>query len=298
MSAHTKLFELVKNNAVRRLVLANGVDNSSLEAVSKAVNLGLVSVCITGDETKIADGCSTHGLLPGDYAVYHADNAELAVLKAVELVHSGKADLIMKGLVNTDTFMRAILDKHNGLLPKGALLSHVSMIVNPQYHKPLFVSDVAIIPLPTLEQKAIMLSYLIKVAQSFGIERPKVAFIAASEKVIEKMTACTDAALLKEMWVNGDFPSSVCEGPMAFDLAVDKEAAAIKNYTSPVAGEADCLLFPNIETGNVFYKLNTRWCKAEAAAIVMGTEVPVVLSSRGDTMQTKLNSIAFAAITA
>jgi phosphate butyryltransferase len=202
----------------------------------------------------------------------------------------------MKGLVSTDVFMKAILNKEQGLLPEGALLTHVAMLNNNIYHKPLFVSDVAILPLPSLEQKKQMTHYLIEVAHKAGVAKPKVAFLAATEKVIAKMPACADAAELKKLWEAGAFNGSICDGPMALDLAVDKHAAEVKQFLSPVAGDADCLLFPNIESGNVFYKANTKFCNAIAAAIVMGTKVPTVLSSRGDSTDTKFYSIALAAL--
>ncbi|HPR32861.1 MAG TPA: phosphate acyltransferase, partial [Prolixibacteraceae bacterium] len=136
---------------------------------------------------------------------------------------------------------------------------------------------------------------LIAVAHRLGVSEPRVAFLAATEKVIPKMPATVEARELKRMWEKGVFPQSVCDGPLALDLAIDAESAAVKEFDSPVAGQADCLLFPNIESGNVFYKTNTKLCGAQTAAIVMGTSIPAVLSSRGDTMDTKLNSIALAA---
>ncbi|MCF8361205.1 MAG: phosphate butyryltransferase [Prolixibacteraceae bacterium] len=290
------LFEKLKNVPPRRLVVANGIDLHTLEAVRRAVDEKIVSVIITGEKNKVVDNCRKAGIAEDLYEIIDCDTEEAAVQKAVELARAGKADLIMKGLVSTDVFMKAVLNKEKGLLPKGALLSHVAMLNNKVYHKPLFVSDVAILPLPSLGQKKQMTHYLIEVAQKAGVTKPKVAFLAATEKVISKMPACADADALKKMWEEGAFNSSICEGPMALDLAVDKHAAEVKQFSSPVAGDADCLLFPNIESGNVFYKVNTKFCNASAAAIVMGTKVPTVLSSRGDSTDTKFYSIALAAL--
>ena len=292
----SNLFELVKKQPKRKLVVANGVDEHTLEAVAIAVNKGIVDVLITGNTKQVRENCHLLGLSTGQYTIFDCQTDEEAILTAVRLARLGEADLIMKGFVNTDLFMRAVLNKETGLLPKGALLTHLTMMNSPAYHKPLFFSDVAIIPQPDFEQKKQITKYLVAAAHRFGIKKPKVAFLAATEKVIEKMQACVDAHELKKAWENGAFPDSYCDGPMAFDLAIDKEAVKIKNYQSLVAGDADCLLFPNIESGNVFYKTNTRWCNAEVAAIVAGTTVPTVLSSRGDTTQTKLNSIALAAL--
>lgn len=295
-SSFNDLFELVKKQPKRRLVVANGVDQHSLEALAHAIHEGIVSVTLTGDEAIIKQNCKKKGLMPDNYTIVNCVSEDEAVLKAVEIVRSGKADLIMKGLVTTDKYMRAILDKEKGLLPKDALLTHVSMIIIPSYHKPLFISDVAIIPIPSLDQKRQIVHYLIDIAHRFGVAKPKVAFLAATEKISKKMSACTDAQALKAMWEKGEFPDSVCDGPMALDLAIDKKSALVKDYNSPVAGDADCILFPNIESGNVFYKTLSRFCNPELAAIVVGTSVPAVLSSRGDSMQTKLNSIALAAL--
>jgi phosphotransacetylase len=290
------LFEAVKHVEKRRLVVANGIDSHSLEAVAMAVKMGIVSVTITGDSALIKESCNALSLSEDLYQIVPSQTETEAVTAAVALARSGAANLIMKGMISTDLFMKAILNKEQGLLEKGSLLTHLTMMINPNYHKPLLVSDVAIIPLPVLEQKVQICRYLIETAHRLGINRPKVAFIAATEKVIEKMPATTDAFALKQMWEQGLFAESACDGPMALDVAIDREAALIKNIVSEVAGDADCLLFPNIEAGNVFYKVNTKLCQSKTAAIVVGTKVPTVLSSRGDDTETKLNSIALAAL--
>jgi len=291
-----KLFELVKKQPKRKLVVANGIDSHTLEAVAQAMHEGIVSVVLTGDEATIKNNIKQKGYQSETFEIINCDNEQEAVQKAVEMVHNGQADVIMKGLVSTDNYMRAILDKDNGLLVEGNLLTHLAMIKIPNYHKPLFVSDVAILPMPTLEQKKQIVNYLTASARSFGVVLPKIAFLAATEKVSPKMLACTDAAELKKMWQQGEFENTICDGPMALDLALDKKSAEIKKFESPVAGDADCLLFPNIEAGNVFYKTVAKFCDPEIAAIVVGTSVPAILSSRGDSMQTKLNSIALAAL--
>lgn len=295
-TSFNKLFELVKKQTQRCLVVANGVDAHSLEAVAHAIHDGFVKVVLTGDEKEIKRNSKLKGYLTDTYQIVHCSNEDEAVTTAVQLVRNGQADIIMKGLVSTDKYMHAILDKENGLLTEGQLLCHLAMIKIPNYHKPIFVSDVAIIPQPTLEQKKQIVKYLAKTAQNFGIAEPKIAFLAATEKVSPKMIACTDAVELKKMWEQGEFPNTICDGPMALDLALDKQSANIKNYLSTVAGDADCILFPNIEAGNVFYKTVAKFCEPDIAAIVVGTSVPTILSSRGDSMQTKLNSIALAAL--
>lgn len=292
----TYLFENASKQRKRRLVVANGVDRHTLEAVVDAVKMGIVDVSITGNRKLIEEQCSKLGLEPSMYQVIDCADEKMAVERAVEMARLGEANLIMKGLISTDQFMKAILNKEKGILPPKTLLTHVTLMKTPAYTKPLLVSDVAIIPQPNLDQKKQITDYLIFAAHKLGISIPKVAFIAATEKVIEKMPATTDARDLKQMWNEGKFEESICEGPMGLDVAFDAESARIKGIQSEVAGDVDCLLFPNIEAGNVFYKTNTKLVNASVAAIVMGTMVPTVLSSRGDTTQTKLNSIALAAM--
>lgn len=290
------LYERVKEQPIKNVVIANGVDDHSLETVFMALRADIVTATITGDTELIKKNCS---LLNEDFSkldIIHADTEIEAVAAAVNLVSDGKADIIMKGLLSTDKFMKAILHKETGIMSKGSLLSHISFVKNKNYYKPLLVSDVAIIPKPTLEQKKQITHYLINYARKLGIEKPKVAFITATEQIIQKMPSTVEAYQLKQMWEAGEFPDAYCDGPMALDVAIDKESADIKGIHSEVAGNADCLLFPNIESGNIFYKFNTKLCRAETAAVIIGTLVPVVLASRGDSIETKLNSILLAAL--
>jgi phosphate butyryltransferase len=290
------LFELLKARPKKRLVVANGVDVHSIEALALAQRSNIVSVILTGKRSEIEESCQQLGISADMFEIVDCNNDLSAVEMAVKMVRSHDADLIMKGLISTDKFMKFVLNKEIGLLPAGGLLSHVTVVLNERYGKPLVVSDVAIIPLPTLEQKVVMTENVIKVARAIGIAEPKVAFIAATEQVIQKMPATTDAFELKKMWLDNRFPGSVCDGPLSLDLAIDKESARIKKYESEVAGNANCLVFPNIESGNVFYKTNTKLCDAKIAAVLVGTTSPAVLSSRGDSADTKLNSIALAAL--
>jgi phosphotransacetylase len=296
ISDFNMLFDSLKKRKKRRLVIANGIDAHSIEAASFAQDEGLVTVTVTCDKQLFEDQCNSIHVSASKFCIIDCLSVDESIDRAVGLAKANEADLIMKGLVSSDKFLKALINKQNGLLFPGTLLSHLTLILNPVYRKPLLVSDVAIIPLPTFEQKIKMTEYLIGVAHKLGIDLPKVAFIAATEQIIPGMAATIDASKLKDLWKNGGFPGSICDGPMGLDLAIDEESVKIKNFNSPVAGDADCLLFPNIESGNVFYKTNTKLCGAQTAAIVIGTLVPAVLSSRGDSMETKLNSIAFAAL--
>lgn len=290
------LFGELQGQARKRLVAVNAIDSHTIEAVSEAVDLGIVEGILTGDPGKIKETCTLLQIDPAKFEIVAANTEDEAALKAVHLISEGKAGLMMKGLLSTDKFMKALLNKEYGLLPPKGVLSHVAVMEIPTYHKLLIVSDVAIIPYPDLNQKITMTGYLIRTAQALGIENPKVALIAATEQVLPSMPACTDAAVIAKMADRGQIPGGIVDGPLALDVALDHEAADVKKISSPVAGDADCLLFPNIDAGNVFYKMGTKLCKSEQAAIVAGARVPVVLSSRGDTMQTKLYSIALAAM--
>jgi len=214
------------------------------------------------------------------------------------MIMKGEGDILMKGLVSTDKYMRAILNKDAGMLPPKAVLTHVTVIESAGYHKLLVVGDVAIIPQPDLSQKVAITNFLIQVAKALGIEQPKVAVIAATEQMLPGMQACVDAGIISKMADRGQIKGAFVDGPLALDVALDRESAQIKKIGGNVAGDADCLLFPNIESGNVFYKSHTKLSKGELGAVVMGARCPAVLSSRGDSALTKTYSIALAALVA
>ncbi len=276
----------------KKLVVAHAADSHTLGAVSLAVEKNLVDVTLTGDKNEIAEIVRKEGWDLSSFEIIHETDPFASARKAVALVREGKGDLIMKGSVSTDRYMRAILNKEKGILAPGALLTHVAVLEPVSYHKMLIVGDVAIIPRPELKEKKVILQHLIHAARVLGVNEPKVALIAATEQVLPGMDACVDAAILAKMAERGQIKNAVVDGPLALDVALDRESAAIKKIKSPVAGEADCLLFPNIESGNVFYKCHTKLLGGNTAAMVAGANVPVILSSRGDSVETKLYSIA------
>lgn len=288
------LFASLKDKKVcKKLVAAWAVDEHTIMAASKAVDMGIIKATLVGDKSLIGNVCSKNGIDSGKFEII--DNAdELAsVAKAVKLVHDGEGDVLMKGLCSTDKFLRAILNKETGLLPQKGLLSHVGVIDTPKYHKLLFITDMAVIPLPDLKQKQVISNFVVKVAHSFGIEKPKVAFIAASEQVLASMPACLEAAALAKMVDRGQISGCVGDGPLALDVAIDQESADIKHLKSPVSGDADCLVFPNIEAANVFWKTNSKLAEGvRQAGMLVGTTAPCILASRADTIDVKLNSIA------
>ena len=293
-----QMFEVLKSRKKKRLVAAYANDEHTISAVSMAIELGIIEGTLVGDENEIRKVCKAHDIDPSRMTIVHETDEMKATEKAVELINNGEGNLLMKGLVSTDKYMRAILNKDKGLMDKGAVLSHVTVMENPFYHKLLIVGDVAILPAPELGEKIAITNYLIKTAKALGIDMPKVALIAASEQVSPKMPACVDASIISKMADRGQIKGAYVDGPLALDVAIDKESADIKKVGGMVAGDADCLVFPNIESGNVFYKTNTKLAGGEQGAVVVGARVPAVLSSRGDSTKTKLFSIALAALTA
>jgi len=290
------LLEQVKKQPEKRLVTVNGVDESTLGALNDAVELGLVSAILTGDKGKIEETCSKLNIDINNYKIIHTKSEREAAEKAVELIHDGNAELIMKGLVTTDSFMKVLLKKDYGLVPPKGVLSHVALMENPNYHKMLIFSDAGVIPYPDLEKKISMTRYLIKTAKALGIEKPKVAVIAPTEQIIISIQSCMDGATIAKMSEHGQIEGGFVDGPMALDVAINRESASVKGFTSPVAGDADCLLFPNIDAANVFYKTNSKLCRAQMAGVIAGAKIPAIVNSRGDSEKTKLNSIAVASL--
>ncbi|MDR3132516.1 MAG: phosphate butyryltransferase [Prevotellaceae bacterium] len=281
----------------KRLVVAWGVDAHSISAAAAAVKKGLVETTLVGDRELIGKTCAGENIDPSIFNIVSIAEELPAVAKAVELVNTGEGDLLMKGLCSSDKYMRAILNKEKGLLPPKAVLSHITLMAHEYYHKLLLVSDIAVIPVPDLHQKTVIVGYLVNTARRLGITLPKVAVVAATEQVLPGMPACVEGAILAKMVDRGQIPGCLLDGPLSLDVSISKEAASIKKVKSEVAGDADCLLFPNLEAANTFYKTITQLSpKAHIAAVVVGAKVPCVLSSRGDTAETKLNSIVLAAL--
>ena len=299
ISNFNELFKALRAGSKKRMVAAWGVDDHTISAASLAIDKEIVDVTLVGDKDMILDVCKKEKIDPAKFTIIDNKDELKAIAQAVGMVKDGEGDILMKGLCSTDNYMRGILNKERGLLPPKAVLSHVAVIENHNYHKLILISDMAVIPAPDFKQKVQICKYLVKTAKALGIDRPKVAAIAATEQMLVNMPACVEAALLAKMAERGQIPGCVVDGPLAVDVAIDAESVAIKKVKSEVAGDADCLLFPNIESANVFYKVNSKLCKGvRQAAIMVGGTAPCVLSSRADSIDTKLNSIALAALTA
>ncbi len=292
------LLDLLRSHPKKRLVAAYANDSHTIGAVAQAVKAGIVEATLVGDEPTIKKVCGDLGVDVSQFALVHEPVDVKAVAKAVQLINEGQGDVLMKGLVTTDKYMRGILNKDCGLLPPKAVLSHVVVLEVPSYHKLLVLGDVAIIPAPDFKQKLAIVNYVVRAARTLGVEMPKVALLAATEQMSVGMQACVDAALIAKMGERGQISGAVLDGPLALDVAIDKEAAEIKKLRSEVAGDADCLVFPNIESGNIFFKTCTKFAGAQLGAMVVGAKVPCVLTSRGDSVQSKLYSIALAASSA
>lgn len=282
----------------RRLVIAYGQDAHSIEAATMAIEAGIATVTLVGEVEQIEKTCREHSIDITKFDIVATEGMEQSVEVAVKMVRSGEGDVLMKGLVSTDKYMRGILNKEWGLLPPQTTLSHVTVMEIPAYHKLLTVGDVAIIPLPDMNKKRDITKYLLETANTLGIEQPKVAFLAPSEQLLPKVVSSVEAAELAQAGKSGEFGDGHFEGPLAFDVAIDKESAEIKGLNNEVVGDADCILFPNLDAGNLFFKTVTKFAGGKVAAMVKGTTAPCVLTSRGDSSETKLYSIALACLSA
>ncbi len=281
----------------KKMAVAYGQDSHTLEAVYAAYKEGLVDPILYGDKAVIEQVCAEHGIDVSVFTIVDEKVDVKCVAQAVQAVASGEADVLMKGLVTTEKYMRGILNKEAGLFPPKAVLSHVSVIEMPVYPKLLIVSDIAIIPLPDMKQKIQMIGYLAQTANSLGIRTPKIACIAPAETLNPNIPSAVEGALLSKMADRGQLGNVMVDGPLSLDVALFKEVAEHKKVKgAPFAGDPDCLLFPNLESGNVFFKASSHLCHGEIAAMLVGAKKPCVLTSRGDSSQSKLYSIALACL--
>ncbi|WP_044210050.1 bifunctional enoyl-CoA hydratase/phosphate acetyltransferase [Flammeovirga sp. OC4] len=281
--------------AKRRLVLCAAADDNALEAVHKAYTANIIEPVLVGNKHDIEKVCNDLNISFGEEVeIFHAFEVKEMVKISVSLIHDGKADFLMKGHLSTAELMRGVLNKEWGL-KKSRVISHLALFDLPAYHKPLALTDVAMNIAPDLETKIGILNNAIDFLQKIGIKKPKVAALAAVEMVNEKMPATLDAALLTIMANRGQIRNCEIDGPLAFDNAISQESSSHKGIKGAVAGDADLLLVPDIEAGNVLYKAFVFFASAKVASIILGAKAPIVLTSRADSMETKLNSIRLAA---
>ncbi|MDO4319576.1 MAG: phosphate acyltransferase [Bacteroidales bacterium] len=292
----TLVSRLSSDNAARtRVAVVCPADEHTRQAVARAISDGFAdcTLYVTPGCDWQADGLAE---LAGKISVVTLDTPDDAARRAVADVRAGLADVLMKGLINTDNLLRAVLDKTAGLLPPGRVLSHLTAMQVPGRDKLLFFSDAAVIPSPTAAQRIAQAHYVADACRSFGIDEPRIALIHCTEKTSPKFPVTLDYADIIQRAGNGEFGKAVFGGPIDVKAACDAEAAAIKGLTSPVCGNADALIFPDIEAGNVFYKTMTCFCHALTAGTLVGTTAPVVVPSRSDSAAAKFASLAMACL--
>jgi len=276
--------------------VAHPCEHTALAGAVEAGERGLIVPILVGPEEKIRETAKAHRIQLGRLRIVDAPHSHAAAAKAVELVRQGAAELLMKGSLHSDELLGAVVAKETGLRT-GRRISHVFLMDVPTYHKVLVVTDAAIAIAPTLEDKVDICQNAIDLAVSLGIKRPKVAILAAVETVNSKMQATLDAAALCKMAERGQITNGLLDGPLAFDNAISKEAARIKGIESEVAGDPDILLVPDLESGNMLAKQLTFLANADSAGLVLGARVPIILTSRADSVRSRLASCAVALLT-
>ena len=288
------LYNLAKKSGKKKLAVAVAHDEHCLEAICAVAQSGLVEAILVGNEKKIREIALKLNL---DITAMTIINEEIdgnAVKRAVKLVRNKEADILMKGNVPTAIFLKGVLDKEEGLR-KGDILSHFALFEVPTYHKLLGLTDAAMIPAPDFKTKIAIINNAVDFMNKLGYVKPKVAILAAVEMVNEAMPATFDAALLSKMNQRGQIKNCIIDGPLAYDNAVSSASAKHKGIVSEVAGDADLLIVPDIEAGNILYKAFGFSANATLAAVVLGAAAPIVLTSRSDTEEAKQASIVMAA---
>jgi phosphate butyryltransferase len=285
---------IVANEPIKKLVLAAAQDQHSLSAVLRAWKDGIIEPILVGDKEAIQNISLANGYDITGLRIIHEPDTDMAVEMAVKIASSKQADVLMKGKVGSSTLLKCVLNKEWGLRT-GNLLSHIALFEVDTYHKLIAVTDVAMNIAPNLKDKIAIVNNSVSCLNKLGIALPKVAVLGAVEMVNENMEATLDAALLSKMNQRDQIRNCIIDGPLAFDNAVSLESAQVKGIRSEVAGDTDLLLMPDIEVGNVLYKSLVFFAKAKVAAVILGAQVPIVLTSRSDSEQAKYDSILLAA---
>lgn len=292
-----ELKNLARELPSRRVAVVRADEVETLMAVGEAVRSDMVEAILVGPTGEIRACAEKAGFDLNGIEIVEAPDDPSSALKGVELIREGRADVLMKGLVATSKFLHAIVDREHGIRGEG-LLSHVGVFEVPTYHKLLIITDAAMVIAPSFDDKVMLLRNAVTVANSLGISRPKCTMVCAKEEPYEKMPRTMEAARLKEMGAQGLLGDVIFDGPLSLDLSISMESVRIKKSQSPVAGDADVLLLPDIESGNVLYKSLIFLANAELGAVVMGAKCPVVLTSRADSAESKLCSIVLSGVVA
>jgi phosphotransacetylase len=294
---YEQLLERCQNLEPIPTAVAHPCEATALEGAIDAGNKGLIAPILVGPEAKIREIAAKNSVDLGGARIVDAQHSHDSAAKAVALVRSGEAELLMKGSLHTDELLGAVVARETGLRT-GRRISHVFIMDVPTYHKVLVITDAAINIAPTLEDKVDICQNAIDLAISLGVERPKLAILAAVETINSKMPATLDAAALCKMADRGQIRGAALDGPLAFDNAISREAAKIKGITSEVAGDPDILLTPDLESGNMLAKQLTFLANADSAGLVLGARVPIVLTSRADSVRARIASCGVAMLVA
>lgn len=284
-------------NSRKRIAVVCANDDHTQYAINRALKEGIAEFILVGDARKLEQYTELE-----NYAQYirkiHIEDPDEAAREAIRLIHCGEADILQKGIINTDNLLRAVLNKEEGLLPQGKVLTHLAVMQIPNYHKLLFFSDAAVIPRPTLQQRIEMIWYAINTCHHFGIAQPRISLIHCTEKVSSKFPHSLDYVNIVELCEAGEFGNAIIDGPLDVRTSCEKASAEVKGIVSPINGDADVLIFPNIESGNCFYKTVSLFAHADMAGMLQGPICPVVVPSRGDSGLSKYYSLAMACLTA
>ena len=294
---YEQLLERCKGLAPIPTAVAYPCEETALEGAIDAGTQGLIVPILVGPAATIKEIAKAKGIDLGNVEIVDVADSHASAAKAVELVRQGKAELLMKGSLHSDELLAAVIAKETGLRT-GRRLSHVFLMDVPTYHKVLIITDAAINIAPTLEDKVDICQNAIDLARTFGLERPKVAILAAVETVNSKMPATIDAAALCKMAERGQIKGGMLDGPLAFDNAISRDAAKMKGIVSDVAGDPDILLAPDLESGNMMAKQLSFLANADSAGLVLGAKVPVILTSRADSLRSRIASCAVAVLAA
>ncbi|GAB4381720.1 MAG: phosphate butyryltransferase [Calditrichia bacterium] len=295
VTSFQQLVNEVQSGVKHTIAVAAAQDADVLEALQKAAKENLATVILLGDQQQIEKIAKSQKINVTQHEILHCQDEEEAVRTAVQIIRQGKAEILMKGICSTAILMKAVLDKETGLRESG-LLSHLAVFEIASYPKLIFMSDAALNIAPTLAEKISITQNAIAAAHRLGLQKPKVALLAAVEKINpEKMSATVDAALIAKMGERGQIKGAIIDGPLALDNAFSAKSCAVKGIVSEVGGDADIAIVPDIEAGNIFYKLMSYLAGAKTAGVILGAKVPIVLTSRADSEETKFLSIATAA---
>lgn len=292
-----QMVEKVKQSGIKkRIAVAYAQDQNTIGAINQAVDDGFVEALMIGDKEKIIEVAKNEGIDASKFTIIDVKGDVASANEAVRMVKEGEADVLMKGLVGTDKFLKAVLNKEKGLLPPKAVMSYVCAIEVPKYHKLMFVSDTAVLPFPDLNQKIAMVNYTVNMARKFGIDEPKVALLSASEKVSKHFENSINDAVITQMNRRGQIKNCIIDGPLDLFLACDKESVKIKGVKTPIDGNADALIFPSLEACNTFYKGLMLFGGGELAGLIQGTTKPVVVMSRSESPKSKYYCVALSCL--